>query len=147
MCARGRGGIVLVGSTGAYSGLAHWASYAAAKSYELILGEGLWDEFRDHGVLATSYLVGSTATPTFQRIQRKLGLPFAGDFDLPISPKAPLPRTPEMVAAALFAPTRGWAAPLLPSRRGEALPRIRHYAAARWVAAAGKAPRPSSPAG
>ena len=103
MCARKRGGIVLVGSTGSYSGLANWASYSAAKSYEVILGEGLWDEFRDHGVLATSYLVGSTVTPTFQRIQAKLNLPFAGDFNPADFPEGThLPRTPEEVAAALF---------------------------------------------
>ena len=104
MCARRRGGIVLVSSSGAFSGLAHWASYAAAKSYELILGEGLWDEFRDSGVLATSYVVGSTASPTFKRIQKKLGLPFAADVldpaDFP--PGTPFPRTPEETAAALF---------------------------------------------
>jgi short-subunit dehydrogenase len=105
MSARRRGGIVLISSSGAFSGLAHWASYAAAKSYELILGEGLWDEFRDSGVLATSYVVGSTATPNFKRIQKKLGLPFAADnldpADFP--PGTPFPRTPEENAAALFA--------------------------------------------
>ncbi len=104
MCARRRGGIVLVSSSGAFSGLANWASYAAAKSYELILGEGLWDEFRDSGVLATTYVVGSTATPSFKRIQKKLGLPFAADVldpaDFP--PGTPFPRTPEENAAALF---------------------------------------------
>jgi short-subunit dehydrogenase len=104
MCARRRGGIVLVSSSGAFSGLAHWASYSAAKSFELILGEGLWDEFRDSGVLATSYVVGSTATPTFKRIQKKLGLPFAADVLDPAEfpPGTPFPRTPEEVAAALF---------------------------------------------
>lgn len=104
MCARKRGGIVLVSSSAAFSGLANWASYAAAKSYELILGEGLWDEFRDHGVLATSFVVGSTATPVFKRIQKKLGLPFAADdldpADFP--PGTPFPRAPEEVADALF---------------------------------------------
>jgi short-subunit dehydrogenase len=103
MIARKRGGIVLVSSTGAFTGLANWATYAAAKSYELILGEGLWDEFRDHGVLATSYLVGSTATPTFMRIQEKLDLPFKAGFDPDeFEDKSRLPRTPEEVAAALF---------------------------------------------
>jgi short-subunit dehydrogenase len=103
MVARGRGGVVLVSSGGALQGIAHWASYGAAKSYELILGEGLWDEFRDHGVTAAAYVVGSTATPTFQRIQKKLNLPFAGDYDPGDFPEGtPLPSTPEEVAAALF---------------------------------------------
>jgi short-subunit dehydrogenase len=59
---RGRGGIVLVSSMAALQGTKIFASYAAAKSYELILGEGLWDELRDHGVDALGYVVGATAT-------------------------------------------------------------------------------------
>lgn len=103
MVERKRGGIVLVSSTGAFTGIANWASYSAAKSYELLLGESLWDEFRDHGVLATSYLVGSTFTPTMQRIQKKLDSPFAKSIDPADYPEGtPLPRTPESVAAALF---------------------------------------------
>jgi short-subunit dehydrogenase len=103
MVERKRGGVVLVSSMGAITGLANWASYSAAKSYELLLGESLWDEFRDHGVLATSYLVGSTFTPTMQRIQHKLNSPFAKSIDPADYPEGtPLPRTPESVAAALF---------------------------------------------
>jgi short-subunit dehydrogenase len=103
MVRRRRGGIVLITSTGALQGTANWASYGGAKSYELILGEGLWDEFRDHGVTATSYVVGSTATPTFKRIQKMLGLPFAGEVDPKDFPEGtPLPRPPAEVAANLF---------------------------------------------
>ena len=42
----GRGGIVLVSSMGALQGVKIFAVYGAAKAYELILGEGLWDELR-----------------------------------------------------------------------------------------------------
>ena len=43
MVSRGRGGIVLVSSMGALQGVKIFAAYGAAKAYELILGEGLWD--------------------------------------------------------------------------------------------------------
>jgi len=46
-------------------GLRVFAAYGAAKSYELILAEGLWDELRDHGVDAMGYVIGATLTPTF----------------------------------------------------------------------------------
>jgi short-subunit dehydrogenase len=104
MVERGRGGIVLVSSLGALQGIKQWVSYGAAKAYELLLGEGLWDEMRDHGVDAFAYVVGSTFTPTFQRIQKKLGLPFADGVDpSKFPPGAPLPRPFEEVAATLFA--------------------------------------------
>jgi short-subunit dehydrogenase len=103
MMARGRGGMVLVSSGAAQQGMAHWVGYSAAKAYELMLGEGLWDELRDHGVTVAAYVVGSTATPNFQRVQKKLNLPFAGDYDPKDFPEGtPLPRTPEEVAANLF---------------------------------------------
>jgi len=103
MVERGRGGIVLVSSTGALQGIKQWVSYGAAKAYELLLGEGLWDEMREHGVDAFAYMVGSTYTPTFQRIQKKLGLPFADGVDASkFPPGAPLPRPFEDVAAHLF---------------------------------------------
>ena len=65
MVDRGRGGLALVSSGAAHGGMKIFTTYAAAKAYELILGEGLWDEFRDHGVDALAYVVGATATPTF----------------------------------------------------------------------------------
>lgn len=104
MADRGRGGIVLVSSMGALQGIKQWVSYGAAKSYELLLGEGLWDEMRDHGVDALAYVVGATYTPTFQRIQKKLGLPFADGVDpSKFAPGTVLPISPEKVAAQLFA--------------------------------------------
>jgi short-subunit dehydrogenase len=104
MVGRGRGGIVLVSSMGGLSGLRNWTSYGAAKAYEMILGEGLWDELGLKGVDAMAYMVGSTYTPNMQRIQEKLNLPFAKGIDPKDFPEgAPLPRTPELVAANLFA--------------------------------------------
>lgn len=104
MATRGRGGMVLISSGAALQGMAHWVGYGAAKAYELMLAEGLWDELRDHGVNVVGYVVGSTATPNFQRVQEKHGLPFAGDFNPSDFPEGtPLPRRPEEVAATLFA--------------------------------------------
>lgn len=104
MAGRGRGGLVLVTSMGALQGIKQWVSYGAAKAYELLLGEGLWDEMRDHGVDALAYVVGSTYTPAFQRIQKRHGLPFADTIDpADFPPGTPLPRLPEAVAAELFA--------------------------------------------
>ena len=65
MVERGRGGIVLVSSMAALQGIKIFVAYGAAKSYELILGEGLWDELGDRGVDAFAYVVGATATPNF----------------------------------------------------------------------------------
>ena len=65
MAGRGRGGVVLVSSMGALQGIKVFVAYGAAKSYELILGEGLWDELRDLGVDVFTYVVGATATPNF----------------------------------------------------------------------------------
>jgi short-subunit dehydrogenase len=103
MARRGRGGLVLVTSMGALQGIKQWVSYGAAKSYELLLGEGLWDEMRDHGVDALAYVVGSTYTPAFQRIQKRHGLPFADSIDpADFPPGTPLPRLPQAVADELF---------------------------------------------
>src|SRR5262249_43614935 len=85
MVARGHGGIVLVTSTGGLQGIKMLSAYGASKAYELILGEGLWDEFRDHGVDACAYVVGATATPTyietFARIAPEKLAAFIGDGD------------------------------------------------------------------
>jgi short-subunit dehydrogenase len=90
MVDRGRGGLVLVSSGAAHGGMKIFTTYAAAKAYELILGEGLWDEFRDHGVDALGYVVGATATPTFSASTEQDAV------------KATNARTPEEVAAQLF---------------------------------------------
>jgi short-subunit dehydrogenase len=67
MVARGSGGIGLCSSMGALQGIKVFAAYGAAKSYELILAEGLWDELRDQGVDVMAYVIGMTLTPEFRR--------------------------------------------------------------------------------
>jgi len=67
MAARGRGGIGLCSSGGALQGLRIFAAYGAAKAYELLLAEGLWDALRGCGVDVMRYVIGTTLTPTFRR--------------------------------------------------------------------------------
>jgi len=63
---RGRGAIAIVSSLAALQGTRYLTIYAAAKAYELILAEGLWEELGDHGVDALAYLVGATASSTWE---------------------------------------------------------------------------------
>jgi uncharacterized protein len=117
MVDRGRGGIVLVSSGAAHAGMKVFTTYAAGKAYELILGEGLWDELREHGVDALAYVVGATATPTFVKSSEHDAVTATGA------------RTPEQVAAQLFevlgTTPRGYSHPGDEGRAGAAAGRPR----------------------
>jgi short-subunit dehydrogenase len=67
MVARGRGGIGLCSSGGALQGLRIFVAYGAAKAYELLLAEGLWEELRASGVDVMGYVIGVTLTPEYRR--------------------------------------------------------------------------------
>ena len=75
MRARGRGGIILVGSGACYGGASHMAVYSATKAFDLCLGEGLWAEFRRHGVDVLNLILGRTDTPAFRQHLAQKGLP------------------------------------------------------------------------
>jgi short-subunit dehydrogenase len=60
---RGRGGLLLLASTGGLQGIPFNAEYAAAKAYVLSLGEALHTEFQKVGVHVTVLLPGATDTP------------------------------------------------------------------------------------
>ena len=75
MRTRGRGGIILVGSGACYGGASHLAVYAATKAFDLCLGEGLWAEFRQHGVDVLNLILGRTDTPAFRELLAQKGLP------------------------------------------------------------------------
>jgi len=62
---RGRGGIIILSSLAGFQGTAMVAHYAATKAYNRVLAEGLWDEFRPHGVDVLSACAGATATPNY----------------------------------------------------------------------------------
>lgn len=67
MARRGRGGIILIASGTALQGSPRYANYAATKAFNLVLGESLWYEFREHGVDVLSYVPGPTNTPGLRR--------------------------------------------------------------------------------
>jgi short-subunit dehydrogenase len=78
MVARGRGGVILVTSGAAWAGGARLATYGATKAFDLVLGEGLWAEWRDRGVDVLALVVGATATPAFLRLLERVGSKMEG---------------------------------------------------------------------
>lgn len=61
--ARGRGGLLLVGSVEGFFGTPYSACYSASKAFVLSLGEALWGEMRAAGVDVLVLAPGATATP------------------------------------------------------------------------------------
>ena len=66
LCARGRGGLVIMSSLSSLCGSAYTTTYAASKAFDTILAEGLWQEFGPQGVDVVGCLAGSTDTETFR---------------------------------------------------------------------------------
>jgi short-subunit dehydrogenase len=73
MKARGRGGILLVGSYATYSGSPYIAVYNAAKAFSRIFAEGLWYEMAPAGVDVVEFVVGGIRTPAMARRGMKFG--------------------------------------------------------------------------
>lgn len=67
MAERGQGGIILMTSMAAMQGAPGQATYSACKSFDLILGESLWDELGEHGVDVLTVIVPMVRTPAFER--------------------------------------------------------------------------------
>lgn len=76
---RGRGGIMLVGSGAGYGGLPGIAIYCATKAFDLVLGEALWAELREHGVDVLSYMLGRTDTPAHRELMEARGMAIPDD--------------------------------------------------------------------
>jgi short-subunit dehydrogenase len=125
MARAGRGGLVICSSLASAQGLYAWVTYGASKAYEAILGEGLWYELKHYGVGATTFMVGSTYTPNFQRSQAARGATFATSRtpeDLP--PGVEPPQEPEDASANLFAQLdREWIPLIYANPRDEAAAR------------------------
>jgi hypothetical protein len=68
MLARGRGGIVLMGSLAGEQGSPRLATYAASKAFDRILAESLWGELHERGVDVLACVAGATRTPGFQAV-------------------------------------------------------------------------------
>lgn len=62
LVARGRGGVILVASTGGLQGLPGSAVYGATKGFDLLLGEALGPELRARGVDVLTLAPGGTDT-------------------------------------------------------------------------------------
>ena len=75
MRARGRGGVMLVGSGACYGGLNGISVYAGAKAFVMCLAEGLWAELRHHGVDVLNLILGRTDTPAHRRLMERNGQP------------------------------------------------------------------------
>jgi short-subunit dehydrogenase len=70
MVARGRGAVIFLGSVAGSQPLPLHSLYAATKSFDNLLGEGLWAELRGTGVDVLSVLPGPTETE-FQAIAQE----------------------------------------------------------------------------
>src|SRR5215216_422130 len=65
MLAHGRGGILLMSSLSAFQGSAYISTYAATKAFNIVLAEGLWEEWRQRGVDVLVCVSGAVKTPNY----------------------------------------------------------------------------------
>ena len=65
---RRRGGIVLMSSASGLAGSYGVPIYGATKAFDMILGEGLWYEFKDFGVAVLTAVLGAVNTPSHERL-------------------------------------------------------------------------------
>jgi short-subunit dehydrogenase len=79
MIERGRGGIVLMSSLAGSQGSPNIAAYAATKSFNAILAEGLWKELKPHGVDVLACMAGAILTPGYE--QAETAKPAPGTLD------------------------------------------------------------------
>lgn len=65
MLKRGRGGILLMSSLSAFQGSAYISTYAATKAFNIVLAEGLWEEWRERGLDVLVCISGAVKTPNY----------------------------------------------------------------------------------
>jgi len=65
-----RGGIVLMSSLAGAQGSPNIAAYAATKSFNAILAEGLWKELKPHGIDVLACCAGAILTPGYQQAEK-----------------------------------------------------------------------------
>ena len=69
MKSRGKGGVILMSSLAGNQGSANIATYAASKSFNTVLAEGLWLELKRAGIDVVAPCAGAIRTPGYQRAQ------------------------------------------------------------------------------
>jgi short-subunit dehydrogenase len=65
-----RGGIVLMSSLAGAQGSPNLAAYAATKSFNSVLAEGLWKELRPHGIDVIACCAGAILTPGYRQAEK-----------------------------------------------------------------------------
>jgi uncharacterized protein len=65
MLAQGHGGILLMSSLSAFQGSAYISTHAATKAFNIVLAEGLWEEWRERGVDVLVCVSGAVKTPGY----------------------------------------------------------------------------------
>jgi short-subunit dehydrogenase len=70
-----RGGIVLMSSLAGAQGSPKLAAYAATKSFNAILAEGLWKELKPHGIDVLACCAGAVLTPGYQQAEKEKPAP------------------------------------------------------------------------
>ena len=69
MIERGRGGIILMSSLAGSQGSPNISAYAATKSFNAILAEGLWKELKPRGVDVLACMAGAILTPGYEQAE------------------------------------------------------------------------------
>ena len=70
-----RGGVVLMSSLAGAQGSPNIAAYAATKSFNAILAEGLWKELKPHGIDVLACCAGAILTPGYQKAEKSKPAP------------------------------------------------------------------------
>jgi short-subunit dehydrogenase len=70
MIRKKRGGIVLMSSLAGGQGSPNIAAYAATKSFNAILAEGLWKEMKPHGIDVIACCAGAILTPGYKMAEK-----------------------------------------------------------------------------
>jgi short-subunit dehydrogenase len=83
MVARGRGGIVLVGSGAGFAGAPNMVAYGASKAFDMVMAEALWAELHPAGVDVLGLILGETDTPALRRLRKRLGHDERADAPIP----------------------------------------------------------------
>jgi len=69
------GGIVLMSSLAGGQGSPHLAAYAATKSFNAILAEGLWKELKPHGIDVLACCPSAILAPGYSKAQKTKSVP------------------------------------------------------------------------